>query len=158
MRAAENDFKIVAIENLISSAHSSDMGSIYGQMKTRGHSGTLDVGAFAQHCRKLFSSCAEPELIRLQSCQLEKHPVLHPFSIEEVDASVEKMKSKAKSTTGFSPFVLKRLAANLMPFLSGFSTTLCSHQHSRLNFWRLRLFFSTKKARSRIRTITGRLF
>jgi len=60
----------------------------------------------------------DPKLEMIPTCEEEYHPLLQPFTSSEFESAAEKSKSKAKSSTGLSPFVIGKLFTTLLPFLT----------------------------------------
>ena len=104
LRHDEQQSKEKEVANLLQKSYHEGLNALYKRVKPTKSSNTIDAEMFGSHCRRLFQSVPEPKLQKIPDCSPETHPLLDPISEDEVRTAMTKMKSKAKSSSGISPY------------------------------------------------------
>ncbi|KAG1652393.1 Multidrug resistance-associated protein 4 [Nymphon striatum] len=120
-------------EMLIINAKELGIKALHRDIKIRTPSSSISIHSLFDHCKDLFISDnpLPSEFTQIPSCERENHPLLYPYSLQEIKAVLLRVKSKACSLSGYlSPLSLKLLLPGIAPILH----TLFNHFLSNSDF------------------------
>ncbi|KAG1667819.1 Acetylcholinesterase [Nymphon striatum] len=128
-------------EMLIINAKELGIKALHRDIKIRTPSSSISIHSLFDHCKDLFISDnpLPSEFTQIPSCERKNHPLLYPYSLQEIKAVLLRVKSKACSLSGYlSPLSLKLLLPGIAPILH----TLFNHFLSNSDFPSCCLFIS----------------
>ena len=146
---AKQAYKQYQIKCLIEEAKQLGIRALYKAAKPPSNPSSVNIDSFLNHCKALFSSLISPSFIPITSCDEKSHPLLAPFSSDEVSSMLSHTKSKAVSQSNLSPFLLRRFRNVLSTPLASFFSQCLNKSYFPVQWLESILFFIHKKGDSK---------
>ena len=115
-KAAKKLFSINQCFKFLELAKSNGISELFKSLRSKSSSAACPIGpeVLREACMKLYACFPIPSFMAIPSCHDPSNPLITPISLEELTIAQRRLKSKAPSLYGFSPYQVKLL----IPYIS----------------------------------------